>query len=158
MLENVVNMFTRRQPGRDATLAVARIMSRYDMTRLSYGEGLHEDRRSRDERNVATGVWLFPCGPHADAGSLRIAAGVPAVTHDIRPSGFGILTPVKIEEQHFVVAFPDENAWKFFSAEVCHNTPRPGHWYQLGLKIDRVVELDQSRRAEFRQHITTVTR
>ena len=157
MLDVVVNMFTRRHPQRDATLALTRIMTRYDMSRIAYVEGIVDDRRSGDERNVAFGVWLFPCGPSAKAVDIDLSTGIPAVSHDVRAEGLGILTPVQLKHKNFMVAVQgDKDVWKFFRCRVCHNTSRAGGWFQLGLNTDRVIELESYQRAAFREHIEHV--
>lgn len=156
MLDVVVNMFTRQNPRRNAALALTRIMNRFDMAKLGYDEGLTEDRRSRDERHVAMGVWLFPCGPNDRGNDFSVAGGVPAVTHDLRSQGFGIMTPVKLKHQNFIVAAPDEENWRFFRSSVAHNTRKQGGWYQLGLHVDRSIEMDSIQRGKFRAHIEAV--
>lgn len=156
MLDIVVNMFSRRHPKRDATLAVTRIMNRFDMVRLSYDEGHSPDRRTCDERHVALGVWLFPCGPEDKAGDIDYSRGVPAVTHDLRSEGFGVMTPVRLAHEHFMIAAKDDDVWRFFRCHVRHNTAKPGGWYQLGVQVDRTLELDCKHRAAFREHVESI--
>lgn len=158
MLDVVVNMFTRRDPRRSAALAVARIMSRYEMVRLSFEEGIRDDRRASDERNVALGVWLFPCRPADTAADIHFSAGVPAITHGVRPEGFSILTPVRLRQPCFVVAIEDEeeHGWRFFRCQVRHNTRKTGGWFQLGLQVDRVIQLEGPQWAAFRHHVNTI--
>ena len=154
MLEVVANLFTRRDPRREARLGLARIISRYDMTCLSYEQGITVERRDRDERHVALGVWLFPCKATAKAADLNIASGVPAVTHDLRSDGFGVMTPVSLKHKHFFVAVPDEtDCWRFFKCDVRHNSVKPGNWYLLGLQVDVSILLDGKQRIRFRDHI-----
>ena len=134
MLDLVAKFFTRGDPRRDAKIGLARIISRYEMTGLSYKHGIADERRSRDERYVPMGVWLFPCSETATSADLNLSSGVPAVTHNLRIEGFGVMTPVRLKHRHFVVAVPDENdVWRFFRCDVRHNTARPGHWFLLGL-------------------------
>lgn len=156
MLDIVYDMFSRRHPKRDATRAVTRIMNRYDMVRLSFDEGIQEERRRSDERSVALGVWLFPCGEEDMAKDVDFSRGVPAVTHDLRAEGFGVLTPVQLKDEHFLVAALDDEVWSFFRCSVRHNSARPGGWFQLGLQVDRAIELDQQQRRAFREHVEAV--
>ena len=60
MLDVVTSLFTRHDPCREARLGLARIISRYDMTRLSYKQGITAERRSSEERHVAMGGGCFP--------------------------------------------------------------------------------------------------
>ena len=99
MLETVVNLFTRRDPRREASVALTRIISRYDMQRLSFEEGIAEERRCREERSVALSVWLFPINDSASTEKYAIDRGVPAVSHNVRAEGFGIMTPVRLESE-----------------------------------------------------------
>lgn len=157
MLDLVANLFTRNNPKRDAKNCLTRIISRYDMSRLSYEEGIEADRRSKDERHVAIGVWLFPQPENAPVGSLNVDQGVPAVTHDLRSEGLGVMTPVCIDNKRFMVATPDESErWRFFQTEVRHNTRKPGGWYMLGLQVTSLVEIDGDDAANFRRHISQV--
>jgi hypothetical protein len=79
---------------------------------------------------------------------------VPAITRDVRAEGFGVLTPVSLEGECFVVAVPDgETSWRFFVAEMRHNTPLPGNWFQLGLRNERMLDPTENQSRQFRQHI-----
>lgn len=157
MLDLVTNLFSRRNPQRDAKNCLARIISRYDMSRLSYEEGIEADRRCRDERHVAIGIWLFPQTDDCPAGEFNVEHGVPAVTHDIRSEGLGVMTPISLEQKRFVVATPDESErWRFFQTDVRHNTRKPGGWYMLGLQVTKLVEIEGDQAIEFREHISEV--
>ena len=158
MLEAVTNLFTRRDPRREAALGLARIISRHEMVGLSYDQGISDDRRTHDEWHVALGVWLFPCEPTDLAADVDLSYGVPAVTIDIRREGFGVMTPVKLKHEHFVIAVPheEEDSWRFFRCQVCHNTRRPGSWFQLGIQVERTIELEGSQRVAFREHIQRI--
>ena len=116
MLEAVTNLFTRRDPRREAALGLARIISRHEMSGLSYDQGIAEDRRIHDEWHVALGIWLFPCESTDEAADIDVSYGVPAVTIDIRRQGFGVMTPVKLQSEHFMIAVPheEEDSWQFF--------------------------------------------
>ena len=158
MIEAVVNLFTRRNPRRDAVLALARIISRREMAGLGFEQGIADERRARDKRHVALGVWLFPCEAADLAADIDLSFGVPAITHDIRSEGFGVMTPVKLNREYFVIAVPceDDDGWHFFRCRVCHNTRTPGSWFQLGIQVERSIELDGRQRCAFREHIERV--
>lgn len=158
MLDTVFNMFTGKDSHRSAVLGLARIISRFDLMEISYERGLRENRREKDEHHVSWGVWLFPCSANAKARDFSETSGVPAVTHDIRGEGLGIMTPIALQSDHFIVAIPDEDdhGWRFFKGEVRHNTLRPGGWYHLGIQVENTVSLDQSQIVAFREHIQCV--
>lgn len=157
MLDIMSKMFTRRDPRRDAQNCLARIISRFDMSKLSYNEGIVEDRRSRQERHLSIGVWLFPIVKSGTPCRFDIEKGVPAVTHDIRSEGLGVMTPVRLHEDRYVVAIPDEGSlWRFFEADVRHNTRKPGSWYMLGMHINSLVLPESDQMIEFREHVTEV--
>jgi hypothetical protein len=113
MLEAVTNLFTRRHPRREAALGLARIISRHEMSGLSYDQGIAEDRRIHDEWHVAMGIRLFPCESIDLAADIDMRHGVLAVTIDIRRQGFGVMTPVKLKREHFMIAVPykEEASW-----------------------------------------------
>ena len=158
MMQSMMNMFTRKDSHRNAVLALARIISRYDLMEISYERGLRDNRREKDEHRVSWGVWLFPCAAKAKARDFTVSNGVPAVTHDIRGEGLGISTPVALKSDYFIVALPDEedDSWKFFRGEVRHNTRRPGGWFHFGIQIESTINLEQSQVVDFRKHIERV--
>ena len=157
MLDAITRLFSKRDSRQEARLGLARIISRYDMIRLCYEEGINVDRRSRDERHIALGIWLFPCAEDATAEDFDINSGVPAVTHDLRCEGIGVMTPLPMDAEHYVVAAPDENGgWRFFKCEVRHSTKKPGGWHLLGLQVDNVLDLDGSTRRAFREYIARI--
>lgn len=158
MLDLVVNLFSRCHPKRDAVVALTRIINRYDLRKMGFDEGHRPERRTREERHVAMGVWLFPCGPSDLAVDVELSTGIPAVTADVRGEGFGILTPVRLNHSNFMVAVQDdEYDWQFFRCRVCHNTEKPGGWFQIGMQTDRVIELESYQRTAFRNHVEAVS-
>lgn len=158
MLEVVSKMFTRRDPHRDAVLGLARIISRYDMVRLGYDEGITRDRRHREERHVAIGVWIFPCSADSAAADLNPQEGIPAVTRDLRGDGIGIMSPSPLRSGYAFLAAPDEEggSWRFFKCRVCHSTKKPGNWYQIGMQVERTIDLDGPQRTAFRAHVNQI--
>lgn len=155
MLDTVINLFTRKDSRRNAVLGLARIISRYDLVNLSYRTGLRENRRARDEHHASWGVWLFPCSSNATCADFQVSTGLPAVTHDLRGEGLGIMTPIRLKSEHFIIAVPDEDGdtWKFFHGQVRHNTRRPGGWCHLGIQVESTVTLEHSQVLAFREHI-----
>ncbi len=157
MLDQLTNLLTHRNSRRKATLAMARIISQYDIVVMPYETGVSAERRTHDERHVAFGVWLIACEPGTTARDVDFSTAVPAVTHDLRSEGFGVLTPLNLDHKHFVVAVPDgKEAWRFFSTKLCHNTPKDGGWYQLGLHLEGVVEPEPEQTVAFRELIADV--
>lgn len=153
MLDAFVNMFSRKDPARTAQNCLARIITRFDMSRISYREGIVPDRRTREERNEAIGVWLFPQHENSKLGHFTVSSGVPAVTYDFRTSGMGILTPTRLKAQRFVVATPDETGnWQFFQCDVRHNTKKAGGWHLIGLQVAALLQPEGEQLAEFRSH------
>ncbi|MCA9048007.1 MAG: hypothetical protein KDA89_04730 [Planctomycetaceae bacterium] len=157
MLEVVTKIFTRRDPRRDAVLGLARIISRYDMQRLGFEEGISPDRRDRVERHVAVGVWLFPCREDSLGEDLNTETVQSAVTHELRSEGFGVMAAEPFAASHCIIAIPDEEggSWRFFRCSACHHTRRPGGWYYIGLHVERTVDLDGNQRIAFREHIAS---
>ena len=158
MLNSICNVFTGRDPKRQARLSMARIMSRFDLVRLSYNEGIREERRERDEHHVALGVWLFPCEARESTVDIDMSTGMPAVTSDMRAEGFGVMVPTRLTHGAFLVAAPEEEGhWRYFRCTVCHNTAQPGGWYQVGMHVKRTVDLTSGQRAALREYLESVT-
>lgn len=157
MLDLVNKLFSCQNARRDAQQGLARIISRYDVSRICYEQGVVPDRRNREERHVALGVWLIPCEADDRAKDLRVDRALPAVTHDVRSEGVGILTPLSLESQHFVIAMPFENSgFQFYKAIVKHNSDQPGGWHLLGLYVEKMIELEGDQRVAFRNHTADV--
>lgn len=154
MIAKVTKIFQRRDPQKEAALALARITTLTDISSLPWESGVYDDRRARNEVHAALGVWMtaVPSGEPTDQISLSDVQ--QAVCCDLRAEGFGVLTPNAIEGQEFIVAVPNggevEDSWKFFLATCCHTTPRPGGWHQLGLRVERVFEPSTIQTREFR--------
>ncbi|MEZ6059431.1 MAG: hypothetical protein R3C19_03615 [Planctomycetaceae bacterium] len=157
MLDQLTNLLTSRNSRRKATLAMARIISQYDIVVMPYETGVSVERRSHDERHAAFGVWLIACDPGMNHSDIDFSSAVPAVTHDLRSEGFGVLTPLNLDDTCFVVAVPDgKDAWRFFQTKVCHKTLKDGGWYHVGLHLKGIVETEPDQSAAFREHIRDV--
>jgi len=158
MLNRICNVFTGRDSRRQARLAMARIMTRFDLVRLSFNEGIREERRQRDEHHVALGVWLFPCEARQPTVDVDMSSGMPAVTSDLRAEGFGVMVPTRLTHGAYLVAAPEEEGhWRYFRCTVCHNTAQPGGWYQLGMHVKNMAELTTGQRTAFREYLESVT-
>ncbi len=154
MIAKVAGFFQRRHPEREAALALARITTLTDIGSLPWDTGVYDDRRSRDEVPAALGVWVTPLADDADPAKVSMESPYHAVCCDLRAKGFGVLSPMPIPGDRFIVAIPngtdDDDSWKFFVAEMCHQTPRPGGWHLLGLQIERLFEPGSTQARQFR--------
>jgi hypothetical protein len=157
MIAKISNMFQRRHPQRDAALALARITTLSGMGSLPWDSGVYADRRAQDEVQASIGVWFTPVVDDAKADTLSLGTVQQAVCCDVRAEGFGVLSPVQVEGQALIVAVPNggeaDAGWKFFVASCCHQTPRPGGWFLLGLQAERIYEPTSIQRQEFRAAI-----
>lgn len=154
MIAKVARFFQRRDPHREATLALARITTLSDLSSLPWDSGIYDDRRSRDEVHAALGVWVtpIPAGESADSASMRDA--LQAVCCDLRAEGFGVLTPVEFSGDQFLVTIPNggetEESWKYFVATCCHQTAQPGGWHRVGLRVEQVHDPTPTQMRELR--------
>lgn len=157
MLKTIASLFTRNQPKREVISALTRIVNRIAASALM--QNVAQEYRQNSDCNVALGVWLFPCSPSPYPDDTDFSGGVPAVTQNLRPEGFGILTPVPLPHENFIVAVKDDHRsdWQFFGCRVRHNTAVPGGWYQLGLNAECLIDLDKNQWGTFRQHVEAVT-
>lgn len=172
MLDTVLDMFSLRDPRREAVVGLARILNRHDVSNMAFDAGYEVERRDNDQRKVSWGVWLFPIDAKAKATDFRIDHGLPAVTQDLRREGIGVMTPMQLKGDQFVIAMPEdpvkdtyapeqssgETTWNFFRCDVRHNTRCTGGWYQLGLQVAETLKLDGEKRTNFRKHIADVIR
>lgn len=138
MLTEIRNLFRPANQRRDALNSMARIVSRYGMTRLVYERGLEEDKRESNTIYASAGVWMFP----GLSESLDVSNSIPGVTRDLRPSGLGIMSLLPVLTPALVVAIPDdEERWSFVECEVRHKAVVPGGWHSLGVEITGSVDL-----------------
>jgi hypothetical protein len=161
ILSSLGGMLNRRDPRKVAEIALARILSQFDMSAIPYETGVRPSRRDGKPRSVTIGIWLVPI---AEASAGKVALGqstilgraIPAATCDLRRQGFGVLVPVQLTSERFLVAVGDmENTWRFFVTRVQHQSPRPGGWVQIGLKLETLFEPDTQQMLHFRTRITT---
>lgn len=172
MLDTVLNLFSLRDPRRDAVVGLARILNRHDVANMAFDAGYEVERRDNQQRKVSWGVWLFPIDAKTKAVNLQIDRGLPAVTQDLRREGIGVMTPMMLSGDQFVIAMPEDpvrdtfapeqstgvTTWNFFRCDVRHNTRCCGGWYQLGLQVSESIKLDGDQRSQFRQHIAEMIR
>lgn len=172
MLDTVLDLFSRRDPRREAVVGLARILNRHDVANMAFNSRYEIERRDNDQRKVSWGVWLFPIDAKTKASEFRLDRGLPAVTQDLRREGIGVMTPMQLGGDQFVIAMPEEPvldtyapeqsgaepSWNFFRCDVRHNTRCPGGWFQLGLQVAESIRLESSQRIEFREHIAAIIR
>ena len=158
MITKISSMFQRRSPQRDPALAMARINTLFGMGSLPWDSGVYADRRAQDEVHASIGVWVTPVlGDTQTTDAAALSSVQQAVCCDVRAEGFGVLTPVQIEGHKLIVAVPNggdaDASWKFFVASCCHQTPRPGGWFLLGLQVESIFEPTTVQLREFRAAI-----
>ena len=161
ILSTLGGMLSRRDPRKQAEIALARLLSQFDMAAMPYETGVQPSRRGENARSVTIGIWLVsvsggPAGHDALGKTPDLGRAIPAATCDLRRQGFGVLVPVQLKSERFIVAVGDmENTWRFFVTQVRHQSPRPGGWFQIGLKVETVFEPDAQQLVQFRHRIKT---
>lgn len=172
MLDAVLDLFSRRDPRRDAVVGLARILNRHDVSNIMFEAGYEVERRVHDQRKISWGVWLFPIDAETKATEFRMDGGLPAVTQDLRKEGIGVMTPMQLNGDQFVIAMPEnpvldtfdpertpsDPTWNFFRCDVRHNTRCSGGWFQLGLQVAESIKLEAWQSSDFREHIASVAR
>ena len=172
MIHSVLDFFSTRDLSREAVVGLARILNRHDVSHMAFEAGYEVDRRDSEQRNVSWGVWLLPITADADMSKLQLDHSLPAVTQDLRRKGIGVMTPMRLNSNQFVIALPEdtvpdsyaaddspsETRWNFFRCDVRHNTRCTGAWYQLGLQVAEAITLGSVQQNQFREHIAAVKR
>jgi hypothetical protein len=154
-LRSVSRLFGTRSAEQRAQSAMSRVLSQLELEVMPYESGLCETRRSEVRRRAAIGIWLLELPDEFVDEELLLQNVVPAVTSDLRNDGFGILMTKQLTSGHVMVAIPDkEGVWKYFATEVRYQSSRPGGWNQIGLKIERLVELNALQVNLFRSRTT----
>lgn len=153
MFERITNFFRPEDAQKKASVALARLLSQYEMDGIAYRSEITESRRRSESKQMALGCWIIPCETDRPQ-ILDFTAVSSAVTYDMRRAGVGILTFNPIELKNFVIALPDkEGGWRFFECESCHNTRIPGGWNLSGLKLIKLIELEHRDVSVFRNYI-----
>ncbi len=153
-LSSLGGLFNRRDPRQEASLALARMISQFDMEAMPYREGLRQNRRDDQSRHVGIGVWLVPLNDGQDPDKADMSKAIPGATCDLRRHGIGVLMPVKLNSLRFIVAIADaEDTWRYCLVEKKHQSKRSGGWYQLGFSVDRIWEPDTLQILAFRKRV-----
>jgi hypothetical protein len=154
VLKTLGGLFSRRDPQREATITLSRLLTQFDMQTLPFDRGVRESRRNDEARHVAIGIWLIPIPSNQSADDADMDKAIPAATCDLRRGGIGVLMPVELRTKRFVVAVADtEHVWRFFTAAVRHQSPRPGGWFQLGLHVEQNWDPDAFQTLAFRHRV-----
>ena len=153
MFERITNFFRPEDAQKKASVALARLLSQYEMDGIAYRNEITQSRRRSESKQLALGCWIIPF--EVDRPQIiDFAAVAPAVTYDMRRAGVGILTHNALELKNFVIALPDkEGVWRFFECEKCHNSRIPGGWNLSGLRLLRLIELEHRDVQVFRDCI-----
>jgi hypothetical protein len=127
----------------EARTAMTRVISQLELAAMPYESGLSEERRMAVPFHSAMGVWLLELPEEFDDAELLMQNVIPAVAADLRSDGLGLLLTQPLAAEHILVAIADtEEVWKFFVTTVVHQSPRPGGWLQIGLKLERMARLN----------------
>ena len=84
------------------------------------------------------------------ADDVNVESMHRAVCCNLRANGFGIVSSEAVAGEQFLIATPNADAWKFFVADVRHQTARPGGWFLTRLEVQRVHDLSSKQRRHFR--------
>ena len=156
MFERITNFFRPEDAQKKASVALARLLSQYEMDGIAYRNEITQSRRRSESRQLALGCWIIPFETDRPQ-ILDFTAVSSAVTYDMRRAGVGVLTFTPVELKNFVIALPDkEGVWRFFECEKCHNSRIPGGWTLSGLKLLRLIELEHRDVSVFRDSIHEV--
>lgn len=157
MIKSFRQFFGRRDPRQDASYALARLLSQMDLQEMPFSHGLQKTRRLDSTRYVAQGVWLMPLGVDQKPEHANFDIAMPAVTSDLRRFGVGLMMPLRLPSPRVLLAVADtEDCWKFFVCSVRHTSPRPGHWFQIGLGVEGIWDPEPLQMAHFRNRIHDV--
>ncbi len=153
MFERITNYFRTEDTAKKASVALARLLSQYDMESIAYRSDLTESRRRSESRQIALGCWIIPFEP-SRPDVLDFSSAIPSVTYDMRRGGVGVLTQERIELKRLGLALPDKDGvWRFFEGELRHGSRIPGGWNLAGLQLVRILELDPRDVTQFRESI-----
>ena len=157
-INTIASMLNKPDLKRKASMSLCRILTQLDMRDLPYESDLTTNRRNDATRHVSIGIWLIPIEAHQRPAAADTSRAQPAVTCDLRRQGIGVLVSKKVTAPRFLVAVADlDEVWRFFLADVRHQSARPGGWFQLGLDVVRVVDLESLQTAHFRNHLSDLS-
>ena len=148
---SILKLFGARDPKEKASLALARMLSQYDMASLPFENQLTDTRRRDQSRPISLGAMALPMAAKQAESSVDFSQAQPMNTCDLRREGIGILSTRRQECPRLIVAIADsEESWKFFCCEIRHQSRRPGGWWQLGLKIKSLYDPSACQMQDFR--------
>lgn len=151
---SIASILSRPNPRLKASYSLARILSQLDLRDMPYDEGVNPNRRTDATRHVSIGIWLIPVEENQSPSIADTSLAQPAVTCDLRRHGMGVLVPARITAKRLLVAVADlEESWRFFLTDVQHISSRPGGWFQLGLDVAEMVDLESLQMVHFRNHL-----
>ena len=105
MFDRITNFFRPEDAQKKASVALARLLSQYEMDGIAYRNEITQSRRRSESRQLALGCWIIPF--EADRPQvLNFTVVSSAVTYDMRRAGVGVLTFTPIELKNFVIALP----------------------------------------------------
>lgn len=157
------SLFTTRDPKREATSAVTRLINIIDAEELKYSQGLVGELRKSRDRYATIGVWIIPLKGGQAAENMVVPSAVPAVTHDLRVSGLGIVAPAPLAWKEAVVALPmpgkepEDEIMMFLRVEIRHCTRKTGGWYAMGMELQDLLKPDSAVLCAFRKHTELVS-
>ena len=153
----VMKLFGARDPKEKSTLALARMLSQYDMSSMPFENALAESKRRDQPRPITVGTMVVPMAAKQTAATADFSLAQPMVTCDLRREGIGIFTTRRQEVPAFIVALADsEDSWKFFTCELRHQSRRPGGWWHLGLLVQNLYDPDIGQMQDFRARLKQV--
>lgn len=153
MIDRLTSIFQRRDPEREAAMALARITSLTDMDAMPYRSGVYDDRRVKKELHTVLGVWLAPVAEEQPIDEVSLTQMQHCACCDIRAMGFGLISLGPVVDGRYVLGIPNgtepDAGWKFFVVSRCHMTARPGGWYSTGMKVEQLHEPTELQNREF---------
>jgi hypothetical protein len=153
MFDRITSYFRPEDTAKKASVALARLLSQYDMESIAYRSELTASRRRSESRQIALGCWIVPFEPNRP-DVLDFSAAISSVTYDMRRGGVGVLTQEQVELERFGLALPDkEGVWRFFEGVMRHASRIPGGWNLSGLQLVRILELDPRDLTQFRESV-----
>ena len=158
-INTIASMLSKPDLKRKASISLSRILTQLDMRDLPYETDLNSNRRNDVTRHVSIGIWLIPIEASQSPTAADTSYAQPAVTCDLRRQGIGVLVSSHVTAARFLVAVADlDDVWRFFLAEVRHQSQRPGGWFQVGLHVLTIVDLEPQQTSQFRTCLSSLSR
>jgi len=157
-INTIASLLSKPDLKRKASISLSRMLTQLDMRDLPYDTDLNANRRNDVTRHVSIGIWLIPVAANQSPTAADTSCAVPAVTCDLRRQGIGVLLSSRVTAPCFLVAAADlDGVWRFFLTEVRHQSPRPGGWFQVGLDVLRIVDLESEQTSRFRNRMKSLS-